>query len=61
MCQNLGPFNVTIKVRVMFVGLSLNGYGHRGDILVGSTNYTVMDYSRSLSSIPCVEYMELLG
>ena len=50
--QNLVLFNVTIMVSVKTFRLSLNGYAHGVDIRVGSCNYTVTDWSRSLLSIP---------
>ena len=49
--RNVVPFNVTITVRVNKIGPSLKDHGHGVDTWVEFCNYTVMDWSRSLSSI----------
>ena len=40
---NLDPFTVPIKVRVLKIGLSLNGYGHGVDVGVGACHYKVTE------------------
>ena len=48
----MGPFNVTITVRVQKKILTLNGHGHGCVFWGGSYHYKVTDQSRRISHIP---------
>ena len=52
---HLGYLTIKITVRVIFFGLSLIGFGPGVDIWVGSYNYEVTEWLRSISSIPGVQ------